>query len=28
MTEGIFAVTSIAFFVLLAYSVQQLAETY
>jgi len=28
MTEGLFTATSIAFFVLLAYSVQQLAETY
>lgn len=28
MTEGLFTITSISFFVLLAYSVQQLSETY
>ena len=28
MTEGLFTITSITFFVLLAYSVQQLSETY
>jgi len=28
MTEVIFTATSVAFFVLLGYSVQQLAETY
>jgi len=28
MTEGLFTLTSIAFFVLLAYSVEQLSETY
>ena len=28
MTETIFTVTSVAFFVLLSYSIQQLSETY